>query len=234
MSDIAINKLNKSETYLIETALVISLMIMGCNESSRHVSSGKGIECQRLRLLWERDGKENPQIIIPEIKTEFGYESGDEMSWEELGEMVFSTIGCCFCKPHPLAKEWTECNRLECAWQYLETENVQRIAFYENVMDEDTNRPEDWHDLWAEIVEPKRISEAIRLFCKAMKKERNKFANEEIVSGHYDRMQIVTDKHKFIVPISCGSRRSKAICGIGWTSYELQRQLKKWGFSDPK
>jgi len=156
------------------------------------------------------------------------------MAVSELGEMVFSAVGCCFCKSHPLAKEWMECNRLECIWQYLEKGNVQRIAFYENVMDKDTSKPEDWHSLWAEIVEPKRISETIRLLCKAVKKERNRFANEEIVLGHYGRMQIITDKHKFIIPIGCGSSQSEAICGIGWASYELHERLKEWGFAEPR
>lgn len=210
--------------------LVALLGITGCAKNNRCVSSGESIECQRLKVLWERAGEENPQIIIPETENE----SGDEMMWQELGEMVFSAAGCCFCKPHPLAKEWTECNRLECIWEYLEKENIQRIAFYENVMDEDTSKPEDWHGLWAEIVEPARIRETIKLFCKAMKSEKDRFANEGIVSGHYDRMQIMTDKHKFIIPINCGSHQSKVICGIGWTSYELLERLKEWGFPKPK
>lgn len=210
--------------------LVALLGITGCAENNRCVSSGESIECQRLRVLWERAGEENPQIIIPETENE----SGDEMTWQELGEMVFSAVGCCFCKSHPLAKEWMECNRLECIWEYLEKENIQRIAFYENVMDEDTSKPKDWHSLWAEIVEPERIRETIKLFCKAMKMGKDKFANEELVLGHYDRMQITTDKHKFIIPVSCGSRQSKVICGIGWTSYELRGQLKEWGFSECK
>jgi len=47
-------------------------------------------------------------------------------------------------------------------------------------------------------------------------------------------MQIITDKHKFIIPIGCGSRRSKVIRGIGWTSYELRGRLKEWGFPEQK
>jgi len=63
-----------------------------------------------------------------------------------------------------------------------------------------------------------------------MKMESDGFANEEIVLGHYDRMQIITDKHKFITPIGCGSHGSKVIHGVGWTSYELRKRLKEWGF----
>jgi len=212
---------------ILVMSLAILLGIAGCTESKRCVSSSESIECQRLRLLWERAGEENPQIIIPEIETEFGSESGDEMTWQELGEMVFSAVGCCFCKPHPLAKEWMECNRLECIWKHLENENVQRVAFYENVMDEDINKPEDWHSLWAEIVEQERIRETVKLFCKEMKRESDRFANEEIIAGDIDRMQIITDKHKFIIPISC---HREAVRGIGWTSYELRGETKRMGF----
>lgn len=219
---------------ILVMSLAILLGIAGCTESKRCISSSESIECQRLRLLWEHSGEENPQVIIPEIETEFGHESGDEMTWQELGEIVFSTVGCCFCKSHPLAKEWMEYNRLECIREYLEKENIQRIAFYVNVMDEDRIKPEDWHSLWAEIVEPKRIREAVKIFCKAMKKESDRFSNEEIVLGHYDRMQIITDKHKLIIPIGCGSDGSKAIRGVGWTSYELRKRLKEWGFPEPK
>jgi len=49
-----------------------------------------------------------------------------------------------------------------------------------------------------------------------------------------DRMQIITDKHKFIIPIGCGSDGSKAIRGVGWTSYELRGGLKEWGFPKQK
>jgi len=47
-----------------------------------------------------------------------------------------------------------------------------------------------------------------------------------------DRMQIITDKHKFIIPIGCGSDGSKAIRGVGWTSYELRKLLKELGFPE--
>jgi len=214
--------------------LAMLLGIAGCTQCSRHISSSESIECQRLRMLWERAGEENPQIIIPEINTEFGHESGDEMTWQELGERVFLAAGCCFSKPHPLANEWIQYNRLDCIWEYLENENILRVAFYKNVMDEDTSKPEDWYNPWAEIVEPERIGETVKVFCKAMKREKDRFANEGIVLGHYDRMQVVTDKHKFIIPIGCGSRQSKAIYGIGWTSYELREKLKEWGFPRPK
>lgn len=213
-------------------SLSILLGIAGCTECSRHVSPGESIECQRLRLLWERAGEENPQIIIPEINTEFGHESGDEMTWQELGEMVFFAAGCCYCKPHPLSNEWTEHSRLDCIWEYLEKESVRKIAFYEQVS-LDTEPPENWHS-WAEIIEPKEIKETIKFLCKALKKEKDKFANEGIVLGHGDRMQVITNKHEFIIPIGCNSRESKAIFGVGWTSYELRKKLTEWGFPESK
>lgn len=211
---------------MLVIGLSILLGIAGCSECNRHISSSESIECQRLRVLWERAGEENPQIIFPETETE----SGDEMTWQELGEIVFFTVGCCFCKSHPVAKEWMECNRLECIWEHLENEQIHRIAFYKHVMEENSKRPEDWHP-WAEITEPERIKEVMKQLCIAMKKSSDRFANDEYVMSGLDRMQIITDKHKFIIPIS---RYREAVYGIGWTSYELRKQLRDWGFFDSR
>ena len=212
-------------------SLVTLLGITGCAENNRCVSSGESIECQRLRVLWERAGEENPQIIIPEIETEFGSESGDEMTWQELGEMVFLVSGCCFPVPHPLENEWIKYNQLGCILQYLEDESVRRIAFYGQVLEANTERPGKWYNLWIEVNEPDKITKTIKLLCEAIKSEKDKFANEDIVMSTAERMQIVTDKHKFIVPVSY---YKGAVRGIGWTSYELQGRLKEWGFPEPK
>jgi len=213
-------------------SLVTLLGITGCTENNRCVSSGESRECQRLKILFNNLEKENIQMVV--FFGEDCNEPVDEAKFGEFRETVLHLAGCCTYRTNPLAREWKEYNRLECIWEHLEKENIQRIAFYENVMDEDTSKPEDWHSLWAEIVEPERIRETVELFCKAMKSEKDRFANEGIVSGHYDRMQIMTDKHKFIIPIGCGSHQSKVICCIGWTSYELRERLKEWGFPKPK
>ncbi len=44
-------------------------------------------------------------------------------------------------------------------------------------------------------------------------------------------MQIITDKHKFIIPVRWTSRK---VYGLEWTSYELKQKLREWGFPDPK
>jgi len=208
--------------------LAMLLSIAGCTKYNSPVWSSEGVECQRLRIFWERMGKGNPQIIIPEINTEFGHESGDEMTWQELGEMVFFAAGCCSSRPNALAKEWMEYNRLECIRQYLENESVRRIAFYGHFLGEDTERPEDWGKPWAEITESERIKEVTKLLLKAMEKEGDRFANE--IS--FNRlMQIITDKHKFIIAV-CDYEG--AIRGIGWTSYELRKKFERWGFLKPK
>ena len=211
-------------------SLVTLLGITGCTENNRRVPSGESVECERLKYLFNNLEEENIKTVF--FFAEDSNEPIDEATFQEFKGMILHLAGCCTCKPHPLAKEWIEYNRLECIWEYLEKENIQRIAFYENVMDEDRIKPEDWHSLWAEIVEQERIKETVKLFCKAMKRESDRFANEEIVLGHYDRMQIITDKHKFIIPTGCGSHQSKVIRGIGWTSYELRGQLKEWGFPE--
>jgi hypothetical protein len=213
--------------------LAMLLSIAGCAKCNCPAFSSEGVECQRLRMLWERAGEENPQIIIPEINTEFGHESGDEMTWQELGEMVFLAAGCCFSKPHPLSNEWMEYNRLDCIWENLERENIQKITFYGGhggILGPDSEPPEDWHS-WSEITEPERIKQVMKLLYKAMKREKDRCVNVDLVMQDTERMQIITDKHKFIIPVS---DYDHAIRGIGWTSYELKKKLTEWGFPRPK
>jgi len=207
-------------------SLVALLAITGCAENNRCVSSGESIECQRLKVLFNNLEKENIQMLV--FFGEDCNEPVDEATFKEFKGLILHLAGCCACSPHPLAKEWAECNRLECIWEHLEKENIQKIAFYQ-ILGSEFVSPKDWHP-WAEITESERIKEVLRLLCKAMKREKDKFANEDTVVGDIKRMQIITHKHKFIIPIGCGSRQGKVIYGIGWTSYELQGRLKEWGF----
>ncbi len=209
--------------------LALLLVICGCTESNQPLSRSESVECQRMKELWEHISAENPRIVIPEMETQ----PETEMGWEEFGESLFASAGCCFCKPHPSVQEWQEYNRLECIREYLENERVLAISFYEQVMYDDATRPEDWRP-WAKITDAEKVREILRLLFRAMGNEKDRFANEGIVLSHSDRMQIVTDKHKFIIPIGCNSRGKKVICGIGWESYELRRKLEKWGFGDAK
>jgi len=137
--------------------------------------------------------------------------------------MLFFIAGC--------ASEWVQSDTLEAVWPYLEKENVQRIAFYEGI--DVSAKPEEWNGLWAEIVEPEKINEVLGLLHKAMEKEKSRFADGGSVIGHADRMQIITDKHKFIIPIGCGSREDEAILGLGWTSCKLRKKLTDWGYAKP-
>jgi len=207
-------------------SFVALLTFAGCNKCNRPAFSSEGVECQRLRILWERMGEENPQIIAPETDSFGGY----EMTWQELEGGVFFAVGCCFSMPHPLASEWVEYNRLECIRQYLEKENIQKIAFYGghgDLPDFASESPENWHP-WAEIIEPEKIKIVTKLLLKAMEKESDRFANE--IS--FNRlMQIITDKHKFIIAV-CDYEG--AIRGIGWTSYELRKKFEQWGFLKPE
>jgi hypothetical protein len=217
----------------LAVCLSILLGIAVCAGCGRHSLSSEGVECQRLRLFWERAGKENPQIIIPEINTEFGHESGDEMTWQELGEMVFFAAGCCYCKPHPLSNEWTEHSRLDCIWEYLEKESVRKIAFYGghgDLLDFDSDPPESWYP-WAEIIETERVKQVMKLLYKSIKKEKDRSTNEDAVMQDKERMQIITNNRKFIIPVS---DYKGAIRGIGWTSYELRKKLTEWGFPESK
>lgn len=209
-------------------SLVTLLGITGCTENNRRVPSGESVECERLKYLFNNLEEENIKTVF--FFAEDSNELIDEATFKEFKGMILHLAGCCTCKPHPLAKEWIEYNRLECIWEHLEKENIQKIDFYNNILSSDFDSPKDWHP-WAEITDSQRIKEVLKLFCKALKKEKNRFDNEEIIAGDIDRMQIITDKHKFIIPISY---YREAVRGVGWTSYELREQLKEWGFPGPK
>lgn len=219
--------------------LVINLTILlgaaGCAEYSRHISSSESVECQRLKDLFNNLKKDDIETVL--FFTKDSNEPVDEATLEEFEEGILYLAGCCFCKPHPLAKEWKEYKRLECVWENLEKESVQKIAFSRysalEAADplEEQHSPEDRH-LWAGIVEPQKINEVLKLLREALKKGDDKFAHEaEIFSVSYrDQMQIVTDKHKYIIPVYFNR---EITYGIGWTSYKLRNKLVDWGFAKP-
>lgn len=209
--------------------LAVILSAAGCTKYNRFAFSSGSVECQRIEKFWRE--LETDKVKLVAFFGEDNNEPIDECPFEEFKAAFYHLTGCCFSMPHPLANEWVEYNRLECIQQYLENESVQRIAFYDfrgQLFDEDTKRPEDWGKPWVEIIEPKRIKEVTKLLLDAMEKDDDRFANE--VSPQKP-MQIITDKHKFIVYFV---DYNNAIRGIGWTSYELRKKLTKWGFLVPK
>ncbi|MDD5741573.1 MAG: hypothetical protein PHH54_06335 [Candidatus Nanoarchaeia archaeon] len=213
------------------TIFTMLVLIVGCSFDAFGSSSDECINCQRLKdvLNYFEENEHAEKVVLAEFRTEYSYEPGGEIPWKDFEKIVIQSAGCCANSPHPLSKEWEEYNRLDCIREYLEKENIQRIAFYENNAD-DTEKPEDWKGSWAEITDPQKVKEVLKLLREAMEKEQNRFANEGIVLGHDNWMQIVTDKHKFIIPISCSSREDSVIRGLGWTSYELRKKMAGWGF----
>jgi len=210
-------------------SLVALLGISGCAKCNRSIFSSEYMECQRVERFWREIEADKVKMIA--FFGEDSNEPVEECPFEEFKEALYQITGCCFSKPHPLAGEWVEYNRLECIRQYLENESVRRIAFYTNVMEADTERPEDWQS-WAEITEPKRIKEVLKLLYKAMDNEKDRFANEDAVASDLALIQIITEEHKFLIPFSTlGISRGRPIRGVGWTSHELKEKLKQWGFS---
>ncbi len=208
--------------------LIILLGVAGCTKCNRHAFSSEGVECQRVERLWRELEADKVKMIA--FFGEDSNEPVEECPFEEFKAALYQITGCCFSKPHPLAGEWVEYNRLECIRQYLEKENIQKIAFcggHGGILDFDSEPPETWHP-WAEIIEPERIKEVTKLLLKAMEKEGDRFANE--ISPTMP-MQIITDKHKFIISVS---NYDHAIRGIGWTSYELRKKLEQWRFLKPE
>jgi len=207
----------------------VSIGVSGCSQSSRFVFSTDSVECQRLHRFF-RNLEETATGVKPETIAFFGHDPNEpleELSFEQFKLVTSWVFGCCCAEPHPLANEWIGYNRLDCIRHNLDTEHVQGIAIYgfEGVpLDEMGRKPEDWGEPWARITEPKRIKQVIRVLCRAMDDEKDRFANELSPTMP---MQIITDRHKFIIPVI---QYDNAIRGIGWTSPELKQKLDEWGF----
>ncbi len=120
-----------------------------------------------------------------------------------------------YCLPHPPSENWIECSKTKYVWRYLRNEKVKRIAFG-RVNDSKANLPDNWG---CEIVEPEKINQTLLLINKAKKD-----INVSIV--WLSRMIIITDEHKFIIPVEVGE---DAVYSLDWTSKELRKQLWKWG-----
>jgi hypothetical protein len=230
--------LNKKGVLAVKTKFILTIFTMlvligGCSSYKSDSSSNECINCQKLRdiLRYFKEEEHAEKVILAEFKTKYGHEAGGEIPWEDFEKIVIQSAGCCASSPHPLTNELKEYDRLDCIREYLEKENIQRIAFYEGI--HFRAKPEDWNSPWAEIIEPGKLNELLQLLREAMEKEKNRFANEGIVVGHDNWMQIITDKHKFIIPIGCNSRRSEVIRGIGWTSCKLRKKLTEWSLAEP-
>lgn len=221
------------KTKLILTVFTMQVLIGGCSSYKSASPLNECINCQKLKdtLKYFREEEHAESIILAEFKDEYGSKDGGEVPWEDFEKIILQSAGCCASSPHPLSKEWEEYNWLDCIREYLEKENIQRIAFYSS--GGDIEKPEDWKGLWAEITKPQKIKEALKLLLVAMDEEKDRFAWWGYVVGHHNWMQIVTDKHKFIIPIGCGSSEDEEICGLGWSSCKLRKKLTDWGLAGP-
>ncbi len=133
----------------------------------------------------------------------------------QSGQDTYATIKY-YCRFHPSSGDWIEYQRIKSAWKYLNNENVQKIAF-RSVGEYDGNSPDNWG--W-EIIEPEKIKQTLQLISAS-----KRACNISIV--WLGRMSIITDKHKFIVPVEV---EDDAVYGFDWTSYELRKQLWNWGY----
>ncbi len=135
---------------------------------------------------------------------------------------LLEVAGCYSCRPYPPSKDWTECSRLKEAWKYLDNEKVQKILFCDSDYGDANLSPDNWGG-W-EIVDQEKINQTLELLRKAEKGN-----NESII--WMGKMKIITDKHKFIIPIHWND---KGIYGYEWTSAKLREKLNNWGFGKPK
>jgi len=134
----------------------------------------------------------------------------------DFGQDLYAAVRY-YCWTAPPSGNWIKCNKVKYVRRYLRKEKVQKIAFcYLGAYEE--NLPDTWKG-W-EIVEPERIKQTLQLISSA-KKDIN------AANLWLGRMVIITDKHKFIIPVECGS---KAVYGWDWTSKELRKKLWEWGY----
>jgi len=126
----------------------------------------------------------------------------------DFGQDLYAAAGY-YCLPNPPSKDWIVCNKTKYVWRYLRNEKVQKIVFCSSG---DEN---GW-----DIIEPEKIKQTLQLISGAKKE-----LNVSIV--WLGRMNIITDKHKFVVPVEVSDT---GVYGLDWTSFELRKQLWKWGY----
>ncbi len=137
----------------------------------------------------------------------------------DLSREAYVTLKYYFC-PYPVSNNWIYCGDISEIWKYLDNEKVQKIAFC--VADSDLS-PDNWWT-WGEIADPNRICQTLKLIRDAK------------IKGYigvlcFGRMKIITDKHKFIVPVEWDN---ELVFCYRWKSTELRDKLRQWGFSESK
>jgi hypothetical protein len=136
----------------------------------------------------------------------------------QYGQDTYATIKY-YCQLHPSSGDWIEYQRIKSAWKYLNNENVQKIIFCCVNYDDSNLSPDNYIDFW-DIIEANKIEKTLELIRAAKKAD-----NISIV--WHERMKIITDKYKFIIPVDVDDEE---VCGFDWTSKELRKELWKWGY----
>jgi len=143
------------------------------------------------------------------------YNASRSMGWGDIERYLYMSAGC-NCRRYPPSMDWIECVKIEGAWKYLRKDKIQKITFCK--ADFYDLSPENWGG-W-DIVEPEKINKTIELIDNSEKRN-----NMSVISD--GRMKIITDKHKFIIPILVGDQK---VHGYEWSSAELREKLKDWGY----
>jgi hypothetical protein len=120
-----------------------------------------------------------------------------------------------YCWPYPASDNWIECLKVKYVQRYLRHEKVKEIDFG---MVENEHNVNSLQKFGRGIIEPEKIKRMLQLISTA-KKDMN------MASIWLERMIIITDKHKFVIPIGGGDR---ATYGWDWTSQELSKQFWQW------
>ncbi len=146
----------------------------------------------------------------------YDYETEKLFLCYDFGQDVYAAARY-YCWPYPPSDNWIECLKVKYVQRYLRNEKVKEIAFGMVKDEHNVNSLRIWG---RGIVEPEKIKRVLQLISTAKKD-----INVSIV--WCERMIIITDKHKFVVPIGGGD---KAVYGWDWTSKELRKKLWEWGY----
>jgi len=222
--------------------VLLAVMFTGCGGQSRQILPRENASCKGVRDFWDSESwgatisthSSGAIVQSPEDLTVayYGKDSNEPLQksrFEDLQAEALQDAGCCSCTTYSEAKDWTNYIQLECMWEYLENETVQKIGFcftfgYGN--------PADWgNDNFshcADIAEPERIKEILKLLEKGIRSESNMFVHGDTGCAFDGWIRIVTDKHKFTTPFWYNCIVKGAFCGVGWTSRELTGKMKQW------
>lgn len=208
-------------TRLLILVSIAIATISGCT-SSQQYSSKEQDYCQKLEEFLEFCREQKAKEVIY-----YGDGRANATEWEEFEKVLCAALGCTPpCESLP--DGWQACLTLRQIWPAIEKENIRRITFCSVT---DVNNINDWYIRYE--VPEKAFSKSVRLLGKALKESEKRGIGWDLGTDVWgiNRMKIVTDKGKYIIPVDWTGWK---IYGNDWISEELRIFLREYGFDNPK